>query len=102
MARKTVDVKTLIDITNDMLKNSFNSSTEQEQRWGAILLLEGVLHRTGNYRGYRYLDSSEVESGFTVGVNYVSNADGVMVPHPDYEERFRDCDDTRRVYHYHG
>lgn len=59
MARKTIEV----DVIRDLV-NRYNERSKDEQwaeRSAVNTLLEIVLHDTGNYRGYEYLDAdSEV------------------------------------------
>jgi hypothetical protein len=91
MARKkTYPVETLVNKVNTVLKNSAPELVER--RKGAMILLEEVLHNTGNYGGFRYLLANEVEHG-PPGVNYLGN-----MPHPDYDRRFANTDHTRVHY----
>lgn len=89
MARKTVTVEFLINMTNDICKNS--AADRKDIRQGAMNLLETVLHSTGNYKGFRYLLAHEVADGVP-GVNYV---DGHII---DYPARFANTDRTRVQY----
>jgi hypothetical protein len=91
MARKTVQVSSVIEYVNNMLRNSFGAVTSEE-RLGMIDVLEQILHDTGNYRGYRYLTQEEVPSGEKPGIHYAGD-----MPAP-YPERFKDTDHTRRAY----
>lgn len=54
-------------------------------------VLEAVLHRTGNYKGFRYLRLGECSGN--PGINCDSNG-----PLPDYDFRFKDTDRTRVQY----
>ena len=56
MARKTIEVGTLLHRVNYFLKNDRGTPDEREVMCSFI---EGVLHDTGNYRGFRYLDSKD-------------------------------------------
>lgn len=89
MARKTFEVETLKNQINHMLATSENGPNF---RSGLALLLENVLHETGNYKGFRYLLEGQCPG--LPGVNYL---DGV--PHPDYKKRFENTDDTRVEFH---
>ena len=89
MSRKTVSIKYLVEITNDLCKNS--APEQVTMRRGAAVLLEKVLHDTGNYKGFRYLKLGEC-SGLP-GVNY----NGSIVE-PDIELRFKNTDSTRVEY----
>lgn len=55
-ARKTVEVGTLLYRLNYFLKNDKGSVDEREVMCSFV---EGILHDTGNYEGYRYLDARE-------------------------------------------
>ena len=57
-ARKTVEVGTLLYRLNYFLKNDRGSVDEREVMCSFV---EGILHDTGNYEGYRYLDGREYE-----------------------------------------
>lgn len=89
MARKTFNVDQLITLVNGICKDSHPDHAAIRQ--GAMNVLEHVLHRTGNYRGFRYLLEGECEGN--PGVRYKGN-----VPDPDYELRFKDTDRTRVQY----
>ena len=53
-ARKTIEVGTLLHRLNYFLKNDRGTADEREIM---ISFVEGILHDTGNYRGYRYIES---------------------------------------------
>ena len=57
MTRKTINVDVLKDEVNLMLATSNGSKAERE---GMIAVIENVLLRTGNYRGFCFLTESEV------------------------------------------
>ena len=58
IARKTVEVGTLLRRVNYFLASENSTAEEREVM---CTFIEGVLHDTGNYRGYRYLDTAEIE-----------------------------------------
>jgi hypothetical protein len=58
VARKTVEVGTLLYRLNYFLKNDRGTAEEREIM---IAFVEGILHDTGNYRGYRYIDGLDGE-----------------------------------------
>jgi len=90
MARKTVTVEFLINMTNDICKDS--APDRADIRQGAMNLLESALHSTGNYKGFRYLLNTECKGN--PGVNY----DERGLPNADYEARFANTDRTRVQY----
>lgn len=65
MGRKTTNVVEIITAFNDWLKRS---TTSPEFRLGMISAADTVLHRSGNYRGFRYLLESEVPTGQLPGM----------------------------------
>jgi len=58
MARKTIEVGTLLHRVNYFLENDRGTPEEREV---LCTFIEGVLHATGNYEGFRYLDAREYE-----------------------------------------
>lgn len=89
-AQGNFEVADLVQQTNQILASSVCVSAI---RTGWISALETVLHKTGNYRGFRYLTDKEVPRDMKPGIRM--GADGEML---SYEERFRDTDGTRRCY----
>ncbi len=68
--RKTIKVERLKELVNLYLLNSRDDNAGL--RYGNAALLEQVLHETGNYRGYGYLNAENMKSsefGFSMGVN---------------------------------
>ena len=57
-ARKTIEVGTLLRRVNFFLASDRSTPDEREVM---CTFIEGVLMDTGNYRGYAYLDTAEVE-----------------------------------------
>jgi hypothetical protein len=90
--RKTIDVATLTDSVNEMLAAGW---TSQEERRGMCLVLERVLFKTGNYRGYRYLTEREVPVGEKPGINPGEPSDDL----DDRIARFKNTDGTRVEYY---
>lgn len=88
--RKTLPVAHVVAFANAMLMHSVAS---EESRKGIMALTENILHGTGNYQGFRYLDKNEVPTGHKPGIHY--GPGGVML---DYPERFNDTDNTRVHY----
>jgi hypothetical protein len=58
IARKTIAVGTLLHRLNYFLANDKGTADEREIM---ISFVEGILHDTGNYRGYRYIDGPDGE-----------------------------------------
>mgnify|MGYP006089009737 CR=1 FL=1 len=93
--KKTFNVEDLIQMVNSSLK--YSDSEYAERRTGTMVILEEILHRTGNYKGFRYLLADECKG--LPGVNYAVDAKGTMQPHPDIEKRFENTDRTRVMYY---
>ncbi len=92
MKRKTVEVKSIVEQVNDVLLHSADQMADY--RWGQIEMLASILHRTGNYHGFNYLDKdmmSKSKLGTSVGIREYN----------EEEQRwnFKNTDDTR-VYYY--
>ena len=99
--RKTIDVADVVSSVNAVLaQGAYDTDKHRDWRMGMCLVLEDILHKTGNYKGYRYLLENEVPANCSPGVNYEVNTQGHFVPCEDYERRFFNTDDTRRCYHY--
>lgn len=60
MSRKTIEVEQLKNEVNQILANYTEGGCHQEYLNGIRSLLEFALHKSGNYRGYQYLDRNEV------------------------------------------
>lgn len=56
--RKTVEVGKMLNIANHFLAAK---NTTADEREGVIALIETMLFETGNYNGYIYLDTEEVD-----------------------------------------
>lgn len=61
-ARKTIEVGTLLYRLNYFLASDKSTADEREVM---CTFVEGILHDTGNYMGYRYLDTDEIEGNGT-------------------------------------
>ena len=99
MAKKTIKIEDLRKITNNMLLHSVDEWIDQRQ--GAMSLLEDILHKTGNYKGFGYLSSRDMlqsNGGTTVGINTNKWPDAVKKK-MTYAEQFKGTDKTR-VYYY--
>lgn len=69
-ARKTVEVGTLLHRVNYFLENDQGTAEEREVM---CTFIEGVLHDTGNYEGFRYLDTDEIAGNGTRRFYFVSD-----------------------------
>lgn len=87
--RKTVSVEQVVKYANEQLKYGM---TGPVHRGGVMIMVEQILHDTGNYAGFRYLKSDEVPNNQAPGVHY---KDGEILPYPD---RFINTDNTRVEY----
>lgn len=93
--RKTVNVQDLKMVVNSILANHHGDGPgDARYRAGMMDILEHVLHETGNYRGFQYLNKDQVPVGNKPGIN----TDDHGSPLNDYGLRFADTDDTRVVY----
>ena len=90
MSRKTIPVKDVVTMVNEMLRMS---ECNDDIRRGASMVLEDILFKTNNYRGFGYLLEDQVPAGQQPGVRY---ANGEILPYP---ERFENTDDSRRNYY---
>lgn len=67
MARKTIEVKVVLERANTFLAAADSFTKEgidpASQRFGLIALLENILFGTGNYEGFRYQQSELKEDG---------------------------------------
>jgi|TARA_R110000851_G_scaffold230898_10_gene383775 hypothetical protein len=89
---KTFNVQALKDSINHSLVHGMDDQVEM--RRGQCAALEFVLHESGNYSGFNYLDAKSMESsrfGTTVGVHEFNDAVGRW--------NFENTDDTRRYYY---
>jgi hypothetical protein len=92
MPRKTIEVKKLVTMVNDILIHT--ADRHKDRRIGAYVLLHEILHKTGNYQGFAYLDKRDMrmsDSGHSVGINGLGSE-------MDHDDLFRDTDDSRRFY----
>jgi hypothetical protein len=69
IARKTTEVGTLLHRLNYFLANE---NTTAEEREVMCQFVEGILHDTGNYEGYRYLDTDEIKGNGSRRFYFVS------------------------------
>lgn len=88
MPKKTIKVEKILDRVNHLLLHS-NDKLKGERR-GLIVLLDGILIDSGNYKGFGYLDETSMKhsaNGVSVGVRR------------DAADKFLNTDPTRVVYY---
>lgn len=79
MGRKTFEIEQIKNYTNGIL--AAECVGQRDLRMGAILVLEQVLQKSSNYRGYRYLDDKDLGEneniipGIRPGDNQFENTD---------------------------
>ena len=75
-ARKTANIQFLIDQANSMILHSVDSAVDERLVLG--LFIEKVLMEHGCYKGFRYLDETDMEksdNGMSVGVRRKTDGD---------------------------
>lgn len=100
--KKTFQVEKLKEEVNELLKNYDSRICSKEYLEGMRSLLESVLHSTGNYRGYQYLDKSEVPKNELPGCHfeYVSISDRFETKDGVYRDKAFVNVDSNRVRYY--
>jgi hypothetical protein len=68
MSRKTVEVEPIKDWINKILDPKQCPELGPENRQTAATILSGILHDSGNYKGFRFLD-----------MEFVTDVDGMIV-----------------------
>jgi len=72
--RKSYDIAKLKDNINGILLNS--ADKEKDARETLTTLIESILMETGNYKGFRYLSTKDMEvsqNGISVGIIWDGN-----------------------------
>jgi hypothetical protein len=87
-SKKTITVEELVNITNSMLRESFD--TTPAYRKGLIAILEYSLFNTGNYNGFRYMNEKEVPLNELPGIRLNGNS----------ADKFDNTDETRVQYYF--
>ena len=61
MARKTIEVKKVVEMANKALAKSESEGWfgTVEYKYGVVTMLEQILHKTGNYHGFMFLDNED-------------------------------------------
>lgn len=70
-ARKTIDIKDIIEKANHYFCNSSNDL--QRERTAMQFFVTSILMDTNNYRGFGYLTKDNVPVENTYGVEYIDN-----------------------------
>ena len=56
MARKTIQVDGLVDWVNAQMERPDSQWNNADTRNGLSIMLEHILHETGNYHGFNYVE----------------------------------------------
>lgn len=91
LGRKTFKVEEIRNTVNFMLQHGKHSA---DFRFGAATMLEEILHSSGNYNGFGYHTEKDVPVGELPGVRTGPNGESL-----NYDERFKNTDDSRRYYY---
>jgi hypothetical protein len=70
MPRKTINVSKVLELANNMLAHP---ASLPDGREATCEMLETILFASGQYDGYRYLDTSEIEGGGTRREYFMKN-----------------------------
>jgi len=89
-AKKTINVQLLKEKVNGFLQVS---TCNEDVRRGMICMLETVLNDTDNYKGYDYLNQTEVPCGHKPGININTVGEDPWIH--SIVERFNETDNTR-------
>jgi len=98
--RKTIEVKWIVEHVNQF--NISSKDEQKEQRIAKNLLLEAILHETGSYNGFSYLnwlDFPKDGIARTPGINY--DKDGSMLPYDAGDNARFEGTDSSRVYYFY-
>jgi len=86
-AKKTIHVDEITAMANELLAYD---SHNKEFRQGVSVLIEAILHRTNNYRGYRFLTQNETFTDVLPGTREFNKETGRF--------NFENTDNTRIKY----
>lgn len=92
--RKTVSIDMLLEYANGYLASDYlggDTLTEKARRQGLIDMLETALNYANRYRGYSYLDETQITKSMP-GIRWDTD------PLDDRKARFANTDNTRRRY----
>jgi hypothetical protein len=99
MARKTINVDRVKEIVNGILLNTADDM--KANREAATHVLEMVLHETGNYHGFQYLDENAMMksmNGHSVGININTCPTWAECTILSIKDKFKHTDETRKRY----
>lgn len=85
--RKTIEVSAIREKANKMLFESANENVKGRE--AVTIFIESILHDSGNYHGFLYIDKARSMTNSTFGIDFSRPAD----------ERFEGTDRTRVQYH---
>jgi hypothetical protein len=72
MSRKTVSVTEMLDFANESLAADYHSL---EYKQGICSMIEKILHKSGNYNGFMFLDADAASISYEeVTERYTPNA----------------------------
>ena len=88
--RKTIEISKLVEMVNGILQNSGSDCVGIRQ--GIMNLVESALFETGNYKGFRYLDETEVSADSLPGIRDTADSS------TRGSDNFKNTDRTRVRY----
>ena len=98
MRRKTAQVSELVKQLNSNLLNSDFQDLDRTEgvgfRQGICAAIEQILHSTGNYQGFKYIDKKDAIKPYAFGIDYSKLTDKVE----EQVAAFEGADSTRRQY----
>jgi hypothetical protein len=92
IVKKSIKVEDILHSLNWQLANQHEH--HNGGRAAMMMLVEDILHTTGNYRGFRYLEQHEVPNDCKPGIQPKTHEG----PDTDNNYRFLDTDPTRVRY----
>lgn len=90
MARKTIEIETLVKYCNGFLAAPGGTS---DSRYGVICVIEAALYKAQAYKGFLYLGQEEVKETDKPGIRYIVDESGLTG-----DVDWTDTDKTRRKY----
>jgi hypothetical protein len=90
MARKTIEVGKMLRVANTFLAAK---NTTPEERDGVAVMIETILFETGNYQGFRYLESADYPDELYDGSRRAYYPSSTV--REDYDEELREVNRIR-------